>query len=188
METVEIVMKFEIGKYPVTNKQYEEFNPTHERCAYSDQDDQPVVNVSWEDAVSYCKWLSEKTSQHYRLPSEAEWEFAASGGVRKYPWGDDKPTPDHANYCDSCLGRTTPVGNYPLGKTPEGIMDMAGNVWEWCEDWYDETENSRVLRGGSFGNFQGGVRCAFRGGYDPDGRYDNIGFRVVRALSGEEST
>jgi len=180
------VKPFEIAIKPVTNREYEEFDPSHreKRDKYSDQDDQPVVYVSWEDTNKYCQWLSKKTGQNYRLPIEAEWEFAASGGgTREYPWGNEEPTPEHANYNESKIGKTTPVGSYPLGLTPEGLFDMAGNVWEWCADWYDESKDSRVLRGGAFGNVREILRCAVRGWLNPLSRIDNFGFRVVRALS-----
>ena len=183
-KTVE-VNPFAMSIYPVTNREYEEFDPSHreKRDKYSDQDDQPVVYVSWEDANSYCQWLSKETGRNFRLPTEAEWEFAASGGgQRKYPWGNEGPSPKLANYFASEIGKTTPVGSYPLGKTPEGLFDMAGNVWEWCDDWYDEDkkEPGRVVRGGSFGNNQNDLRCAARLRLNsPDDRAVHWGFRVV---------
>ena len=177
------IKPFEMSIYPVTNREYEEFDPLHhtKRNQYSDQDDQPVVNVSWEDAVRYCQWLSDKTGQKYRLPNEREWEFAASGGgQRQYPWGNEAPNTKRANYSDSKIGATTLVGSYPLGMTPEGVLDMAGNVWEWCKDWYDKEEKFRVVRGGSFSDFQDGLRCANRGRGIPECSGNFIGFRVVR--------
>jgi len=175
------VEPFEMGVFPVTNREYEEFDPQHGRCSYSDQDNQPVVYVSWEDAVKYCQWLSEKTGRQYRLPTEAEWEYAASGGgKREYPWGDEEPTPKRANYYASKIGKTTPVGSYL--PTPEGLYDMAGNVWEWCSDWYDAEEITRVLRGGSFNLIPVVLRCAFRYRFNPHDRLNFFGFRVVRGV------
>ncbi len=175
------IKPFEMCVYPVTNREYEEYDPSHKRDKYSDQKDQPVVNVSWEEAIKYCKWLSEKTGDNFRLPTEAEWEVAAGGGgQRAYPWGNEKPTPKHANYYKSKIGETTPVGDYPLGRTPEGLYDMAGNVWEWCVAWYKEENSDRVLRGGAFGYGPDLLRCADRVGRDPQGRKDAFGFRVVR--------
>ncbi|MBN1349344.1 SUMF1/EgtB/PvdO family nonheme iron enzyme, partial [candidate division KSB1 bacterium] len=174
---------FEISTHPVTNREFEAFDPSHKtkRDSYSDQDDQPVVNVSWEEATQYCAWLSEQTGERYRLPTEAEWKYAASGGgKRQYPWGAEKPTPEHANYRDSNLDKTTPVGAYPAGMTPEGLFDMAGNVWEWCADWYDESKDGRVVRGGAFFNLPDGLRCAYRYGVNPLSRDDSVGFRFVR--------
>ena len=101
----------------------------------------PVVHVSWYAAMAYAEWAGK------RLPTEAEWEYAARGGLagQKYPWGDDEPTPAHANYGGN-VGDTTPVGQYPANGY--GLYDMAGNVWEWCLDAYDggfyaESENSQ---------------------------------------------
>ena len=178
-----IVKPFEMGIVSVTNLDYEEFDPQHckKRNEYSDRGDQPVVNVSWEYAIRYCQWLSEKTGIEHRLPTEAEWEYAASGGgKREYPWGDEEPTPERANYSASKIGKTTPVGSYP--PTPEGLFDMAGNVWEWCGDWYDKGEIYRVLRGGSFNYGPDYLRCANRVRYYPHFRYFYVGFRVVRGV------
>ena len=190
MELVKIkgngeIPDFEIGKYQVTNEEYMEFvnNAGYKQPGYYDDerfnsDDQPVVGVSWYDAKLYCDWLNSISKHCHRLPTESEWEWAASGGERKYPWGDDEPTPELANY-GSKVGQTTPVGNYPAGATPDGLMDMAGNVLEWCEDWYDEQEKYRVLRGGSWDDSASGLLCSDRSVIDPFGRYSNIGFRVV---------
>ncbi|MEW5804728.1 MAG: SUMF1/EgtB/PvdO family nonheme iron enzyme [bacterium] len=182
-KTVE-VKPFALSKYQVTNSEYEEFDSSHreKRNKYSDQDDQPVVNVSWEDAERYCQWLSKKTGENYRLPMEAEWEFAASGGgKRHYPWGNEEPSPKYANYQKLNIGKTTPVGSYPLGMTPEGLFDMAGNVWEWCADWYDEKQKYHVVRGGSFlDDYLHNLRCAARNWGVPLVRDDDTGFRVVR--------
>ncbi len=178
-----LLSPFDMAVYPITNKEYETFDPDHERCRYSDQDDQPVVNVSWEDANDYCRWLSEQTGEQVRLPTEEEWEFAASGGgVRKYPWGNQEPTPERANYSASKIEKTTPVGSYPLGMTPEGLFDMAGNVWEWCEDWLDDEKKYRVVRGGAFSYDPVNLRCSLRYWDVPLLRDLVSGFRVVRAL------
>ncbi|NIR48003.1 SUMF1/EgtB/PvdO family nonheme iron enzyme, partial [candidate division KSB1 bacterium] len=183
---------FYMDKYEVTVEQYAEFlNATNHRkpANWTEQlqnPKRPVVYVSWNDAVAYTEWLSQKTGQTYRLPTEAEWEYAARGGNTgyggkpkyRYPWGDDA-SPDKANYRgtggkDRWQG-TSPRGSFdPNGY---GLYDMAGNVWEWCSDWYasDYYENSpeknpkgpatgdyRVLRGGSWNYGPLGMRCAFR--------------------------
>ncbi len=158
-----------------------------------DGEDQPVVGVTWYAARAYCLWLSllenkgEKINS-YRLPTEIEWEWAAGGRqgtigkkVRQYPWADEKgePTSKLLNY-DNNVGATTPVGSYPEGATPEGLYDMAGNVWEWSDSWYDEkTRSHRVLRGGSWNDGAGGCRSAYRSGGSPGYRTYLIGFRLV---------
>lgn len=156
-------------------------------------EDQPVVRVTWFDAVTYCHWLAElhkndpQSALHnpqftYRLPTEQEWEWAASGGKRKYPWGDEEPDETRANYGGN-VGQTTPVGAYPAGATPEGLMDMAGNVWEWMENWYDKDEDWRALRGGSWGNAAGDLPCAARSNVNPALHWVYLGFRVVAVQS-----
>ncbi len=153
------------------------------------KDEQPVVGVSWFDARAYCMWLSMLSGEEYRLPTEQEWEWAAGGRreepgkalkVKKYPWGDKpEPTPNHANFNEN-EGATTPVGRYPDGATPEGLYDMAGNVWEWMEDWYDESNKYKALRGGSWYSRLEYLRCPVRGfSYPFYWNYFN-GFRVVR--------
>lgn len=151
--------------------------------------------MSWFAATAYCLWLSllesgGKDTGLYRLPKEAEWEWAAGGRcdkpdkplkARKYPWGDTpEPSSKYANY-DNNEGATTPVGRYPDGATPEGLYDMAGNVWEWMENLYREDKKWKSLRGGSWNNSSEYLACSYRNyGFNPDGRLSNIGFRVVR--------
>ena len=169
--TVEL-LEYRIGRYPVTNLEYQAFveasgqtPPEHWESGQMPEglSDHPVVNVSWEDAVAYCRWLSEQSGRTYRLPSEAEWEKAARGDDgRIYPWGNEWDA-SRANTGEAGPGNTTPVGQYSTvgGDSPYGLADMAGNVWEWTADWYqaypesdyqsDEYgEQYRVVRGGSF--------------------------------------
>jgi formylglycine-generating enzyme required for sulfatase activity len=172
------------------------------RSGYDDDkqfngDDHPVVGVSWYAARAYCLWISclelaEKTGSDkielpkaanlYKLPVETEWEWAAGGGQRTYPWGN-KPEPNEklANYGQN-VGATTPVGRYPEGATPEGLMDMAGNVWEWCENLYGEGafgKRARALRGGSWDGLDADLRCSARNYFDPDGWVRYVGFRLL---------
>jgi formylglycine-generating enzyme required for sulfatase activity len=157
-----------------------------EQLAYPSR---PVVGVSWFEAAAYCAWAG------CRLPTEAEWERAARGTEgRRFPWGAEPPEPSRLNFSESRIGHPTPVGVYPLGATPDEILDMAGNVWEWCADWFSEDyyaasprENprgpesgkGRVLRGGSWHGGAGGARSSIRGRVAPDGRDVDAGFRVV---------
>ncbi len=149
------------------------------------KDEQPVVGISWYAARSYCLWLSLIESgganDHlYRLPTEIEWEYAAGGEEsRTYPWGDQEPSSTRANYNEN-EGATTPVGRYPEGATPEGLYDMAGNVWEWMDNWYDNDKSARSLRGGSWVGNSDYLRCSARYWGNPDNWVNYIGFRVVR--------
>ncbi len=164
--------------------------------------DHPVVCVSWFNARDYAIWLAKTTSQTWRLPTEAEWEKAARWDVarqvsRIYPWGDtfDKTCANtRPNDTEPGLGRTTPVGSYPTGKSPYDAQDMAGNVWEWCSSLYkeqypydavaseilDNSTDVRVCRGGAWGGSPWLARAADRGGDLPGYGSYNLGFRVAR--------
>ncbi len=144
----------------------------------------PVVGVSWFEAAAYCSWKGQ------RLPSEAEWEGAARGPQgSRYPWGDQpKLDPSRANY-EMSVGHPTPVGLYPTGNTADGLCDMLGNVWEWCEDWFgpyqadgQRERKYKVIRGGSWGNVTRFVRASVRLRGEPSNRL-LIGFRCVGELS-----
>jgi iron(II)-dependent oxidoreductase len=201
------VSEFYIGKYPVTNEQYAAFinamkhgAPDHweQGKIPKGRENHPVVNVSWNDTVAFCEWLSRESSRACRLPTEAEWEKAARGtDGRIYPWGNEWE-PTRLNSWEKGPKGTTTVGQYsPGGDSPCGAADMAGNVWEWCADWYDEKEYQRraktavkdpqgpsqgkfrVLRGGSWGNDEDLARCACRNRNHPNNWNNNRGVRVA---------
>ncbi len=152
----------------------------------------PVTRVNWFEANQYAEWIGG------RLPTEAEWEKACRGtDGRIYPWGNDAPNSNLSNYARN-VDDTAEVGTYsPQGDSPNGLVDMAGNVWEWTADWYasdyygtlagrtarnpqgPESGIQRTLRGGSFLNSARSVRCARRNHSEPGGRSDYVGFRVV---------
>ncbi len=156
------------------------------------KDDQPVI-VTWYAARAYCLWLSLLEGNKdglYRLPQEMEWEFAAAGEAgRRYPWPKERgePTPKLANY-NSNEGATTPVGRYPEGATPEGLQDMAGNVWEWTEDLYKKGEDWRSIRGGAYYSSEAdALRCSSRDDGSPRNYDLNVGFRVIRSSHSSSS-
>ncbi len=190
---------YQIGQIEVTNHQYDQCVKagvcTHAITAGVDDYLYPVVGVSWPDAKIYCEWVGG------RLPTEAEWEKAARGiDGRTYPWGENIDC-SLANYFgkdngnSACIGSITPVGNYIRGKSPYGVYDMAGNVWEWVSDWYSSTyyQNSpssnplgpntgdyRVLKGGSWSFNFNSARSASRYKSDPTDNNNFTGFRCAR--------
>jgi len=161
--------------------------PTFEDASKSDH---PVVCVDWYQAAAYCEWAGG------RLPTEAEWEYAARGPQGdKYPWGDDEPTCELAQF-SACSGATVPVGSFPDGASWCEALDMAGNVWEWVSDRYGaypsaaqtnpigpETGDYRVLRGGSCDLIAYYVRSAYRNGNTPVNAYGSFGLRCVGAAT-----
>ncbi len=155
----------------------------------------PAINVCWSDATAFCRWLSECLQlagpERIRLPTEWEWQWLAQSGAarHKYPWGDDW-NPARANGRECGVGRTMAVGMYPAGA-PAGtpVLDLAGNVWEWCANEYDAPaktqaggDRSRTMRGGSWLDYPGDLRTAKREYFAPEDRDGDIGFRVVLAL------
>ena len=190
---------FWIDRTPVTNTMYRKAveagacTKPHDTQHYDDPKyaDHPVVYMDWNQAQAYCQWVGGI------LPSEAQWEKAARGtDGRIYPWGNQAPDKDLLNY-NMNIGDTTPVGKYPKGASLYGVLDMAGNVWEWVNDWYAENyyKNSpgrnptgpekgdyRVLRGGAFFYLQVSPRCAYRYGFNPIDGSDFYGFRPAVVL------
>ena len=210
---------YAISIHPITNGQYRLFveatrakAPAHwaARPPLGQNTQHPVCFVSWYDAQAYCRWLSKTTGEIYDLPSEAQWEKAARGGLwldgdqqasvpnpmpeRRFPNGHDELLPWHANFAGLQAG-TTPVGQFPEGASPYGCLDMSGNVSEWCLDTFDgafyetmPTQNPlcrgkgrKALRGGSWRSGMDHVRCSNRYYYEADRPSYGIGFRVVRS-------
>ncbi|HCU35377.1 MAG TPA: hypothetical protein DGT21_07925 [Armatimonadetes bacterium] len=189
---------FWIGQCEVTNAQYRAFCDATGRAfpAWSTQGDpHPVVWVSWEDAQAYCDHYG------YVLPTEAQWEYAAAGpDALTYPWGDEFDDQKCCNFDTKGPGGTTfPVGSFPAGASWCGALDMVGNVYEWCNDWYSATYyevspelnppgpadgTKKVLRGGSYGNTNQRCRAAFRYNYEyPNSISEGWGFRVAKSPS-----
>jgi formylglycine-generating enzyme required for sulfatase activity len=198
--TATIEAPYAMDVYPVTNRQFGRFiqaggytneaywseeglkwrnaeNTTQPR--YWDDEkwngpEHPVVGVSFYEAEAYARWAGQ------RLPTEIEWERVARGtDGRIYPWGNDFDQ-ERCNTRESGIGKTTRVTRYPNGRSPEGCYDMAGNVWEWCDDWYDKDETYKVLRGGAWNVDRTDARCTDRLRDLPNARNDYIGFRCVR--------
>jgi formylglycine-generating enzyme required for sulfatase activity len=199
---VAIAMPFAVGKFEVT---FEEWDACVAQGGCSHRPDdrgwgrgrQPVMNVSWNDAQSYLAWLSRRTGKSYRLPSEAEWEYAAQAGS-----GREAAAVRGANQanCDGCGSRwdnrqAAPAGSFAANAF--GLHDMLGNVWEWTADCWNASHDAasadgsvrltgdcsrRVLRGGSWGSFPEFTRSAHRIWFTTDNRLDGYGFRVARTL------
>ena len=181
------VSDFYIGKYEVTQAQWKSImgsNPSNWKG-----DNLPVESVSWNDIQEFIKKLNAKTGKKYRLPTEAEWEYAARGGYNYKYSGSDTLT-DVAWYYDNSGQKTHPVGQKRPNKL--GVYDMSGNVWEWCQDWYGDYSSAsqtsptgpssgsyRVLRGGSWLNDARSCCVSHRGCFTPSSRYIDLGFRLV---------
>jgi formylglycine-generating enzyme required for sulfatase activity len=199
---VRFARPFALGVYAVTFDEYDRFAQATGHDLPKDRGlgrgRRPVIYVSWDDAMAYCQWLSVQTGQTYRLPSEAEWEYACRAGTTTEYWWGDSIGHNNANYdgCGSQCG-TTPVGSF--APNPWGLHDMHGNVFEWCEDcWNDSYRGApsdgsawtsgdcdrRVMRGGSWSNDEQSVRAAYRNyGFTSSYRGNLSGFRVAKDLS-----
>lgn len=199
------VDRFLLGRVPVTNREYALFveasgapDPPFWREEMFAHTDKPVVGVSWDDAVAYCRWLSAKINRSFRLPTEAEWERAARGGLegKLYPWGDEPPSERSYPGYDVETGGPERVGaNEPNGF---GLYGMSEGVHEWCSDFYDanyyqtspernpegpRTGQRRASRGGSWRHHVKFSRCAARSSLNPSFKYADYGFRVAMSLS-----
>jgi hypothetical protein len=188
-ETVTILM----DRTPVTNAQYGIFlADTHSESLpeYWDnpdynQDDQPVVGVSWEDANSFAAWLSQRLGVTKRLPTEDEWEKAARAGREViYPWGDQSPVDGtRANFSgNGRFSAPSPVGSFEAGRNAYGLLDMAGNVWQWTST---AGETAIIVKGGSWMDGPGDLRISNRREVDPSKAYVDVGFRLVTEVSDE---
>lgn len=203
---------FYIDRYPVTNAQYKTFmsetghpEPYISPEAYqrqgflvhpyakvkeflwgegsfpAGQESHPVVLVSLENATSYCAWRGKKMGHRYRLPTEVEWEKAARGtDSRNFPWGNEW-NPDYLNSGDR-FGSTTPVGRFPQGRSPYGLYDTAGNVFEWTSTPWNE--NKTALKSCSWDDLPGTCRPAMRHGRPPESKHILIGFRCASDVGG----
>lgn len=199
--------RYYLSRYPVTNRDYEQFDASHKRKRAAGAGDlHPVVYVSSLEAIKFCEWLGSRERKKYRLPTEAEWEFAARGGDgRKYPWGNYEGRGDLANFADKNTvfawsdrdiddgyPESSPVGAFPLGASPFGMEDMAGNAWEWCLDYFESYRGAhrvnprgptagvkRVYRGGSWKSRFNSLRATARGSNVPSYSCNDLGFRIV---------
>jgi formylglycine-generating enzyme required for sulfatase activity len=198
---------FYLSRWPITNAQYEQFDPSHRsKRTPGAGDNHPVVHVSQTEAARFCAWLSEHEKRKYRLPAEAEWEYAARGtDGRKFPWGNRLDSGDRANFADAnkrlpwsertinCgFTAASPVGSFPRGASPFGMEDMAGNVWEWCLDCFTtypgrERTNPRgplggprqIYRGGSWKSRIASLRTSARANNSPAYSTNDVGFRIL---------
>jgi formylglycine-generating enzyme required for sulfatase activity len=198
---------FYLSRFPITNAQYEKFDPSHanKRAPWAD-DNHPVVYVNSKDAEKFCQWLTAKEGKKYRLPTEAEWEYAARGADgRTFPWGEKLDGGQYANFADKRtnfawrepfiddgFAETSPVGSFPRGVSPFGIEDMSGNVFEWCVDYFETyktkdrvnprsatVNQKRIYRGGSWKSRATNLRTTARNFNVPDYLSNDVGFRVV---------
>ena len=204
VRTVTISKRIAMGKYEVTFDEYDYFasaiNAPKPGANGWGRGSRPVIRVAWEDAKVYVRWLSAQTGKNYRLPSEAEWEYAARAGTRtRYSWGDEigPNRVDCQSFDCEWRGKTSPVGSFAANAF--GLFDMHGNVWEWVEDcWHDNYEGaptngsawtngcvstSAVVRGGSWRDRPRPLRAANRGWFRPSYRFDSVGFRLVQDLN-----
>jgi toxoflavin biosynthesis protein ToxD len=193
------VPAFRIARTPVTVGQWSVFCTAMGRPLPEGPPDHPVIGVDWASASAYCQWLGERLGESIHLPSESQWEKAARGDDdREFPWGDEY-RPGLANLVDLAVGGTMPVGSFPAGASPFGVLDMAGNADEWTSTLYapypgapdsvprteDWAADPHVTRGGAFHHNRDLARCARRhGAYDSDLAALGMGFRLAAPPAG----
>lgn len=197
---VVIARPFAMSKYEITFEDYDRFTyPNKVDDEGWGRGRRPVISVSWGDATEYAAWLSAQTGKRYRLPTEAEWEYAArAGSTTQYSWGNDighSRANCNNEYCGDRWEYTAPVGSFAANAW--GLHDMHGNVWEWVQDcrnksyagapgdgsaWMSGDCGRRVIRGGSWGDVAGGLRSAYRGGSGRAFRIFSVGFRLAQDL------
>jgi formylglycine-generating enzyme required for sulfatase activity len=214
-QEVIITRAFELGKYAVTFEEYDVFCDATRRRKPEDKGwgrgRRPVINVTWEDVHTYCRWLNDQTGDRFRLSTEAEWEYACRAGTTMlYSFGDTISS-DLANYDGNWTFKGLDKGEYrkqtlevgSLPANPWGLHEMHGNVWEWCFDpWHFGYKGSpkserawihggdlrrAVIRGGGWGDFPQGLRSANRSWVSRNGRIDAVGFRLARTLRPDEN-
>jgi formylglycine-generating enzyme required for sulfatase activity len=198
---------FYLSRFPVTNAQYEKFDPSHNnKRAPGAGDNHPVVYVNSKDAEKFCQWLTSKEGKKYRLPTEPEWEYGARGmDGRTFPWGERLDAGNLANFADMQTSfawrdpniddgfpESSPVGSFPRGASPFGIEDMAGNVFEWCLDYFEAYKGKdrvnprgptngtkRIYRGGSWKSRASNLRTTARNHNLPGYSSNDVGFRIL---------
>lgn len=199
------IKKFAMGRFEVTFEEYDRFAIANGLALPRDEGwgrgNRPVINVSWEDAVNYAKWLSQESGRRYRLPTEAEWEYAARNGGKDEIWvgtSAKKQLENFAWFNTNSAGRTQPVGTKKSNGL--GLHDMSGNVWEWVQDcWHDDYQDAptdgsawlepnggncgmRLRRGGAWTNPPMSLRASLRNWYSADTRSILIGFRLAQDI------
>jgi formylglycine-generating enzyme required for sulfatase activity len=199
------IKKFALGRFEVTFEEFDRFAMSTGRPLPGDEgwgrERHPVINISWEDAVEYATWISERTGSRYRLPTESEWEYAARNMGKDEIWAGTSEQDQLANYAwfnTNSTGRTQPVGTQHANGL--GLHDMSGNVWEWVQDcWHDDYQHAptngsawlkendgscgtRVRRGGGWTNAPMSLRSSSRNGYSADSRSIQIGFRLAQDI------
>lgn len=199
-----------VGRYEISNGQYQRFDHAHKPEPFFkkklDEPELPAVDVTWEEAVNFCAWLNRNFKDQLpkkfesRLPTSGEWEaFVKCGTNRRFPWGDKWPPPNEYNYRGKegsgiiyrIFEKDKSISGHndgfvlacPVtrsGKNEWGLFGVGGNVWEWCQDWYDDEHMGRVIRGGSWNNYRPEIIAIGRvSEADPDSKNEQIGFRVV---------